>query len=226
MPSPKRLINLKKLSASAALLKCQNQPEDTRPHLYFLAGPNGAGKSTVFKLLLENGAPLPFVNADVLARTLNGIPDPDVLAQRLAEVMRAHLAECRTSFATETVFSDPNGSKLDYLRKAKEQGFHVVLIAVWIPSPAASAARVRARVENGGHTVPADKLARRYSASMKNLKAALGFVETAIVLDNSGALEEGPQVAATTKNGQVTWQAKSLPRGIAELLPQPNSTPK
>lgn len=71
-----------------------------------------------------------------------------------------------------------------------------------------------------------DKLARRYSASMKNLKAALGFVETAIILDNSGALEEGPQVAATTKNGQVTWQSKSLPRGIAELLPQPNSTPK
>lgn len=61
---------------------------------------------------------------------------------------------------------------------------------------------------------------------MKNLKAALGFVETAIILDNSGPLEEGPQVAATTQNGQVTWQAKILPRGIAELLPQPNNSPK
>lgn len=219
MPRAKGPQKQKKLLPADALLKCLSTPEDTRPTLYFLAGPNGAGKSTVHKLLSEHGAPIPFINADLLAKLLTGIPEPDVLAQKVAELMRDHLAETRTSFATETVFSDPQGAKLAYLKRAKEMGFRVVLIAVWIPSAAASAARVRQRVENGGHTVPFDKLARRYAACMQNLKAALEFVETVIVFDNSGQLEDGPQLKATLHNGTVTWLADTVPMGISELLP-------
>lgn len=221
MPSAKGPQKQKKLLASQALLKCLSTPEDTRPTLYFLAGPNGAGKSTVHKLLSEHGAPIPFINADLIAKLLKDIPDPDVLAQKVAELMRDHLAETRTSFATETVFSDPHGAKLAYLKRAQELGFRVVLIAVWIPSSAASAARVRQRVANGGHTVPLDKLARRYAACMQNLKAALAFVETAIVFDNSGPIENGPQLKATLHNGKINWLADKaqMPMGIAELLP-------
>lgn len=195
-------------------------PDDTRPHLYFLAGPNGSGKSTVFTFLQEEGAaPIPFVNADLVGKVVGAAPSPDVLAQQIAELMREHFLNNPTTFATETVFSDEVGAKLGYLQRAAEKGFRVVLVAVWIPSAALSVARVRKRVENGGHSVPVAKLPRRYAQGMKNLQAALGFVEVAVVLDNSGPMEEGPKLAATLNKGKVIWKAESLPKGIADLLP-------
>ena len=50
----------------ALLTKLAQQPG---PSLLVLVGPNGAGKSTFYKRYLAEIA-LPFVNADVLARTL------------------------------------------------------------------------------------------------------------------------------------------------------------
>ncbi|SFF34856.1 Predicted ABC-type ATPase, partial [Paracidovorax wautersii] len=177
------------------------------------------GKSTAFLLLQEGGAPIPFVNADLIGKVVGAAPSPDVLAQQIAEVTREHFLNNPTTFATETVFSDEVGSKLGYLQRAAEKGFRVVLLAVWIPSAALSIARVRRRVANGGHAVPEAKLARRYVQCMKNLQAALGFVEAAVVLDNSGAIEEGPKLVATLNKGRVIWTAANLPKGIADLLP-------
>lgn len=164
---------------------------------------------------------MPFINADLIAKVIGTAPSPEELAQKIASVMRSHYLESSTTFATETVFSDPVGDKIAYLREAERCGYRVVLIAAWIPSAAASTARVRMRVMNGGHGVPFNKLPRRYMGCMANLRAALQFVETAIVLDNSGPLEQGPQLKAIVEKGTVTWADTNLPRGIAELLPTP-----
>jgi ABC-type cobalamin/Fe3+-siderophores transport system ATPase subunit len=79
-----------------------------------LAGPNGAGKTTFYHAHLQPAA-LRFVNADVLAREL----ELDAYAAaRVAEALRRQLVEQRESFVFETVFSDPVGDKLTFLKES------------------------------------------------------------------------------------------------------------
>lgn len=91
---------------------------------------------------------------------------------------------------------------------------------IGLESAKLSMARVAARVENGGHSVPHEKLARRYAACMANCKEALGFVEVGLVLENSSDLDEAPfQPMALTFKGRIQWQASELPDHIKGLLP-------
>ena len=86
-----------------------------QPRLVVIAGPNGAGKTTFYDFFLAS-LPLPFVNADQIARTL-APDDPASIAYDAAEVAdreRRELLALRRSFIMETVFSDPAGDKLAF----------------------------------------------------------------------------------------------------------------
>lgn len=154
---------------------------DRRPILVALAGPNGAGKSTFFRTQIELSA-LRFVNADELALLLN------IDAYRAAEVagkIRRELLDRGESFVFETVFSDPAGDKLAFLKEAERRGYTVVLIFIGVDSSETSEARVTMRVLKGGHDVPSEKIASRYSRVMKNLQSALRELNHVLVYDNS-----------------------------------------
>jgi predicted ABC-type ATPase len=156
------------------------------PLLLVLAGSNGAGKTTFYERFLSR-LPMRFVNADRIAASLSPL-DPmasTAAATRLAETMRQDLMQRRESFIMETVFSDPVGAKLDFLRHAQRQGFTIVLLFVGLESAELSSARVAERVALGGHDVPEDRIVARFSRTLSNLRAALGFVDVAILLDNS-----------------------------------------
>jgi predicted ABC-type ATPase len=203
-----------------ALAKCLPTPDDPRPILLFIAGPNGSGKTSLFEIVRQVVVGVDFVNADLIGKLFGNAPAPEYLAQKIADLMREHYLPHPQSFATETVFSDEKGAKLDYLERAKAAGYHVVMVYVAIPSARLSMARVGARVQNGGHAVPMDKLPRRYLASMENGRRALRFVETGILLDNSFDLATQPfRLMATTSHGRVTYQADQLPDHIKRLLP-------
>ena len=124
------------------------------PVLLFLAGPNGAGKSTFFRDYLRE-LNLPFINADGMARRLRGssmIPEPeDVerIAFEMTERLRRSLLAGRQSFCTETVFSDPQGAKLDFLKQARASGYWVCLVFIGLSDPHLSRARVMQRVAGG-----------------------------------------------------------------------------
>jgi len=87
---------------------------DERPIIVALAGPNGAGKTIFYHAHLKPAA-LRFVNADVLAHELNLEP---YAAARTADALRRELVRLRESFIFETVFSDPVGDKLAFLKEA------------------------------------------------------------------------------------------------------------
>lgn len=53
--------------------------------------------------------------------------------------------------------------------KAKERGYTIKLHFVWIPSPEEAIRRVRQRVKEGGHHVPADDIRRRFGRSIAHL---------------------------------------------------------
>jgi len=78
----------------------------------------------------------------------------------------------RESFVFETVFSDPVGDKLSFLKAAAQSGYTVVLCFIGVSGPETSEQRVAMRVSQGGHDVPAEKLISRYPRTMSNLEAA------------------------------------------------------
>lgn len=155
--------------------------DEQKPALIALAGSNGAGKSTFYRQLLADKG-LPFVNADVLAEELKLEPYE---AASVAEDIRQLKYERRESFIMETVFSDPVGAKIQFLKKASEAGYAVSLFFIGLESPELSAMRVRARVKAGGHDVPTAKLMARYERTLANLKRAIPLLPRIIVYDNS-----------------------------------------
>jgi predicted ABC-type ATPase len=188
-------------------------PLDRRPVLVALAGPNGSGKSTFYGAHLRPAA-LRLVNADVIAAEL-GI-DP-YAAARAAEVMRRKLVEQRESFVFETVFSDPAGDKLGFLRDAAEAGYNVIVCFIGISSAKVSEERVAMRVSQGGHDVPADKIVARFPRTLGNLRAAIDQLPCVMIFDNDDLRRPYRQVAIF-KDGRLIRAKKPLPTWLSRLL--------
>ena len=189
--------------------------------LIVLAGPNGAGKSTFFDVFLRPRG-FRFVNADLIARGLTG-DDRAGFAYRaaeLAEIERRALVARGDTFVMETVFSDPVGAKVDFLRDARTRGYGVAFVYVGLASAALSQARVIQRVAQGGHDVADDKLNARLPRSLENARQALTFVDAGWVLDNSDA-DHPFALVATTRAGAVQSVAPSAPAWCRRMLPRP-----
>jgi predicted ABC-type ATPase len=191
--------------------------EASEPLLVALAGPNGAGKSTFYVHFLSAEG-IPFVNADWIARDLahHELPSEAYEAAKRADVYRRRLLERGVSFAFETVFSDPAGDKVQFLRQAQSQGYSIHLVFIGLENRALSAARVAERVERGGHDVPDEKLHERFPRTLKNLREAVAFVDLAVLLDNSLASEPFRFVAAFER-GRVVKDSGLRPRWVAGL---------
>jgi predicted ABC-type ATPase len=188
-------------------------PLDRRPVIVALAGPNGAGKTTFNDVHLQPAA-LRFINADVLARELNLDP---YAAAHLAGALRRQLVEQRESFVFETVFSDPIGDKLAFLKEAVEIGYNVVLCFIGIAGPEVSEERVAMRVSQGGHDVPAKKLVTRFPRTLANLKMAIRDLPQVWIFDNDDLRTPFRQVAVF-ENGRPLRLREPVPEWLAPLL--------
>jgi predicted ABC-type ATPase len=187
---------------------------DRRPIIVALAGPNGAGKSSFYVLFLSRLG-LHFVNADLLA-LMSGV-DP-YEAARLADTIRRQLVAQKASFVFETVFSDPVGDKLIFLKTAESAGYTVVLIFVGVTGPEVSDDRVAIRVLKGGHDVPTQKVKERFPRVMQNLKRALVELANIWVYDNSD-LERKYRLVASKLDDQTVELHGKTPVWLRVLLP-------
>jgi len=106
----------------------------------------------------------------------------------LADFIRNQLLEAGKSFSCETVFSHP--SKLDLLRRAKQLGYKTYLYFCCAGDATVCVERVKQRVEEGGHSVPEEKIIQRFKRSLDNLLPAIKLVDRAYVFDNSGKESE------------------------------------
>jgi predicted ABC-type ATPase len=179
---------------------------DKRPVIVAVAGPNGAGKSTFYEAHLKASG-LRFLNADVLAGELG------IAAYQAAEVaakLRQELVNQGESFVFETVFSDPVGDKLSFLKNAAQQGYTVVLCFIGIADADRSEERVAIRVSQGGHDVPTDKLTARFPRTMTNLKQAIQELPCVLIFDNDD-LRTPYRLTAAFQNGGPTFLSKNVP---------------
>ena len=188
-------------------------PLDRRPVVLALAGPNGAGKTTFYFSHLR-AAGLRLVNADVLAREL----DLDAYAAaRLADSLRRELIAQRESFVFETVFSDPVGEKIEFLRQASEAGYTTILCFIGISGADVSDQRVAMRISQGGHDVPQAKLRERFPRVLANLKSAIGVLPHVWVYDNDD-LARPFRLVAVVENGNVVRLNLPVPRWLKTVL--------
>jgi predicted ABC-type ATPase len=141
------------------------------PEIVIIAGPNGAGKTTFASdYVLNDRKHLQFVNADEIARRSakhpSRPPRDDLRAARIMLQQIDYLADAGADFAFETTLAS-----LTYARRIilwrRRGGYTVSLIYLSLPSADASLARVRRRVEAGGHDIPQDIVRRRFDKSMR-----------------------------------------------------------
>ncbi len=180
---------------------------DQRPVIVAVAGSNGAGKSTFYEAHLKP-AGLRFINADILARELGLAAYP---AAEVAAKLRQELVSQGESFVFETVFSDPAGEKLAFLKDAARRGYSVVLCFISIANVDRSEERVAMRVSQGGHDVPTDKLAARFPRTTANLQQAINELPCVAIFDNDD-LATPFRLATIFQKGRQTFSSPPTPR--------------
>jgi predicted ABC-type ATPase len=183
------------------------------PVLQVLAGPNGAGKSTFVDRILIPATHLLFINADRIAE--ERWPGEEEVhgyeASRLAAHERLVAMREQRSFITETVFS--HSSKADLVRQAVAEGYLVTLHVILIPEDVA-VARVRYRVEHGGHTVPETKIRERYRRLWALVSRSREIAARTVFYDNSVASPAFRTVAAFEHGvliGEADWPSWTPP---------------
>jgi predicted ABC-type ATPase len=188
-------------------------PFNRRPILVAIAGPNGAGKTTFYHAHLE-AVGLRFINADTLAGEL-GLEA--YAAAKVADALRHELVKRRESFVFETVFSDPVGEKIAFLKAAGDVGYTVVLCFIGLAGPELSEERVTMRVSQGGHDVPLEKLQSRFPRTLANLHKAIRVLPHVLIFDNSDLRHPFRRVAVFN-HGRSDFRSKPIPPWFKPLV--------
>lgn len=157
------------------------------PNLYIIGGANGSGKTTsALQILPYFLEVFEYVNADEIAGGLSPF-NPESVAIQAGRLMLERLESLvnnQVDFAFETTLATRSYAR--FLRNCKNKGYQINLIYFWLQSPELAIARVRRRVESGGHNIPEDVIRRRYERGRKNLTDLyLPLCNRWIVYDNS-----------------------------------------
>lgn len=173
-------------------------PRKRKPRCIVIAGPNGAGKTTFARTHLPKTARvMQFVNADLIAAGLAPFQPRSaaVTAGRLMLTEMQRLAAAHADFAFESTLSGL--AYVRHLEQWKASGYRIEIIFLRLPSPKLALRRVRARIKQGGHSVPKADVVRRFFRGWQNFEHVYRpLAEAWAVYDNSGAaplmLERGP----------------------------------
>ena len=160
------------------------------PNLYIIGGANGSGKTTAALQILPYFLEVfEYVNADEIAAGLSPFYPESVAIQsgRLMLERLKTLVNAEADFAFETTLAARNFAR--FVRECQDKGYIINLIYFWLQSPELAIARVRRRVESGGHNIPEDTIRRRYERGRKNLiELYLPLCDRWIAYDNSNQI--------------------------------------
>ena len=157
------------------------------PRLYILCGCNGAGKTTAsYTMLPEILDCREFVNSDEFAKSLSPF-DPStasVTASRFMLMRIQFLLEQGADFSIETTLA--TRSLVSVIKDARERGYKVSILYLWVQSPEIAIKRVRDRVNHGGHNIPEEVLRRRYRMGIKYLfNTYIPLCDRWVLVDNT-----------------------------------------
>ncbi len=133
------------------------------PRMYIISGCNGSGKTTAsYTLLPEMLECNQFVNSDEFAKSLSPFnpSEASVSASRYMLQKIYYLLGNHMDFCVETTLA--TRSLMGIINDAKSRGYTVDILYFWLKSPEMAIARVKSRVEAGGHNIPENVVRRRY----------------------------------------------------------------
>ena len=183
-----------------------------KPILIVIAGPNGSGKTSITNKILQHEwvENCLYVNPDNIAKDTFGDWNSSEAVMKAA-VYSAQLRETciieGKSLIFETVLSAYD--KIDFIQRAKSQGYFIRLFFVGTESPTINASRIAQRVMEGGHDVPITKIISRYTKSIANCCAVAQMVDRAYFYDNSIDFEE-PKLLFRVSDGKISKQYTDL----------------
>lgn len=148
-----------------------------QPEITVYAGPNGSGKSTIICYGKISGD---YINADEIKRTTFC---SELEAAQLAEKLREERLTLKQDFTFETVLSTPRN--LILLQRAHEAGYFIRCYYIVLSDPAININRVKARVAEGGHDVPEDKIIERYGRALKLIPEVVKVCDIMHIYDNT-----------------------------------------
>jgi len=204
-----------------------------RAALWIIGGPNGAGKTTLashprFRRLLRG---VRLLNPDELAleklratgrRGLHDATADELrrcfieAAETIERELRAALAQ-REAIGVESVLSTRKYCPL--VEEVAAAGGFFGLIYIALKNPELARERVARRVAQGGHDVPTEKLAARWSRSVENLGWFASRATRFWVVDNSDSTPGiTPKLIAIGGAGRIeTLDADAIPEITAGL---------
>ena len=149
-----------------------------RPTLLVFAGPNGSGKSTISDCVKTKGM---YINADEIKQLNKNLTDLEAAVE--AESLREYYLREGLDFTFETVLS--TNRNIDLIARAKAAGYYIDCYFVLTAYPELNEFRIRMRVNNGGHDVPADKIRSRYQKSLQNIPVLIELCDKIRIVDNT-----------------------------------------
>jgi predicted ABC-type ATPase len=179
------------------------------PRVVVFAGPNGAGKSTHADAILAALGVETFVNADYIARGLSG-RNTDVVAFEAGRIMLKRLrqlGDAGVDFAFESTLSSRTFAP--FLRKLKAQGYQVVIYYFSLANATLAVNRVKIRVIQGGHDVPADVVRRRFGRSLSNFFTIYAPLANQWALFDNSSSPQALPVAAQMADELIITEAKT-----------------
>jgi predicted ABC-type ATPase len=131
------------------------------------------------------------------------------IASVTADLIRQSLLKAQIGFSLETVMSHP--SKVLLLEQARQLGYRTYLYFIATDNPKINLARVKARVQLGGHSVPEEKTIKRYHASLGLLINAIRHTHRAYIFDNSREAKEITWLAEITDGRDLEMKSQGMP---------------
>lgn len=168
-----------------------------------------------------------FFNADDRAAQLNGgsyraipLEIRQQVNREFERFIEKHITE-RKSFAFETTLR--TAITFEQARRARANGFSVLMSYVAIEDAAVNFRRIKARAKLGFHSAPIEVLRDIHARSLKNLKQAIlecgVSIDRLTIYDNT-AFDQPPRLVAEIERGRVLFLADTLPQWLRDALPQ------
>ena len=197
--------------------------KDNKKAIIF-AGVNGAGKSTFYNMSqdIPDFKETVRINTDEIVREIGDWRnDTDQMkAGKIGIKLRNEAIRQGKSFNEETTLCGKTIIKL--FEKLKENGYKIVLYYVGLKNSDIALERIKSRVANGGHDIPAEKVRRRYEESRNNLEKVIPFCNSVSIFDNSESFRR----LATIKEGKLIQKADKVPFWFSSKLKNLISTGK